>query len=169
MSATITAHHLMYNRNDLLSGGIKPHYYCLPILKRREHTNYLIDAATSGESKFFAGSDSAPHLQVSKETDCGCAGCYTACNAIELYTEVFYTKYGDDMFKRVNIEKFERFMSINGCRFYDLDIPTQYVDIIEQQNTIPEAISTAQGNIIPLDAGRKIPWSVDTGYNLQLV
>ena len=158
IAATITAHHLLYDRNDLLSGGIKPHYYCLPILKRQKHRMALLDAATSGSSKFFAGSDSAPHLQQHKELSCGCAGCYTACNAIELYAHAFH-KYCN-LSLQESQTRFEKFMSINGCHFYNLPIGSDIIRIQNTSNIIETEISTKHGNIIPLSLAQQIDWSI---------
>ncbi|MCF5386142.1 dihydroorotase, partial [Pseudomonas syringae] len=112
VAATITAHHLLYNRNHMLVGGIRPHFYCLPILKRNTHQTALLDAATSGSGKFFLGTDSAPHAQHAKENACGCAGCYTAYAAIELYAEAFE--------QRNALDKLEGFASLHGPAFYGL-------------------------------------------------
>ncbi len=112
IAATITAHHLLYNRNHMLAGGIRPHFYCLPILKRNTHQEALLDAATSGSAKFFLGTDSAPHAQNAKEVSCGCAGCYTAYAAIELYAEAFE--------QRNALDKLEGFASHFGADFYQL-------------------------------------------------
>ncbi len=112
VAATITAHHLLYNRNDIFQGGIRPHYYCLPILKREQHRQALLAAATSGNPKFFLGTDSAPHPKGAKEHACGCAGCYTALHAMELYAQAFEQAGA--------LDKLEAFASINGPAFYGL-------------------------------------------------
>jgi dihydroorotase len=115
LAATITAHHLLLNRNALFSGGLRPHNYCLPVLKREQHRQALVSAATSGNKKFFLGSDSAPHARLDKESACGCAGIYTAHAAIELYAEVFEAAG--------QLERLQDFASVNGARFYDLPVP----------------------------------------------
>lgn len=133
VAATITPQHLWCNRNDIFHGGIRPHYYCLPILKTKIDQKVLIEAATSGDDKFFIGTDSAPHSKSKKESDCGCAGCFTGYNPIELYLEIF-----NDCNKLHNIEKF---LSINGQRFYNLPLSNEYVSYERKQTRIPEAFS----------------------------
>ncbi len=150
VAATITAHHLRYNRNALLAGGVRPHFYCLPILKREEHRQALIAAAGSGDSKFFLGTDSAPHAQDQKETACGCAGCYTACNALELYLMAF-----EDAGM---ISRFEPFASQNGAAFYRLPQNAGYVTLEKEPQTVPTRFEFGTGTLIPLNAGETIPW-----------
>lgn len=154
VAATITAHHLRYNRNALLAGGIRPHFYCLPILKREEHRQALIAAAGSGNPKFFLGTDSAPHAQDQKETACGCAGCYTACNALELYLMAFEDA-GD-------INRFEAFASLNGAAFYRLPPNPGTVTLQKEPQTVPTRFDFGTGTLIPLNAGETIPWTLRT-------
>jgi dihydroorotase len=151
--ATITAHHLLFDRNAMLAGGIRPHFYCLPILKHKKHREYLLEVATSGSSKFFAGTDSAPHLRSKKEASCGCAGSYTAYHAIELYAKAFDDYL--DLSKSKTQKNFELFMSINGCNFYGLPIPEERITLKKSPLKIPENF----GEIIPLLAGEEISWS----------
>lgn len=152
VAATITAHHLLYNRNEIFKGGINPHYYCLPVLKRESHRQALITAATSGNKKFFLGTDSAPHLQINKETKCGCAGIYTAHCALELYLEVF---------EQVNkLENFESFASFHGADFYGLERNTKKVTLSKSPWIVPESIEANDGKLIPLRAGQEIQWKI---------
>lgn len=153
IAATITAHHLLYNRNDLLVGGIKPHMYCLPILKTDYDKNALIEAATSGNPKFFLGTDSAPHIIENKETSCGCAGIFTGHAAIELYAEVF-----DNVGK---IEMLEKFSSIHGSNFYNLPINKEKIRLIKSDNIIPKSYKFGNYYVKPLRAGEKIKWKID--------
>jgi len=152
LAATITAHHLLYNRNDMLVGGIKPHYYCLPILKRSIHQQSLLEAATSGNSRFFAGTDSAPHSKNHKESSCGCAGCYTALHALELYTTAFDNKNA--------LDKLEGFMSIFGSQFYNLPINEQKITLIKQNWEMPKQLNFGEEYLIPLNAGEIISWKI---------
>lgn len=150
IAATITAHHLLYNRNHMLVGGIRPHYYCLPILKRNIHQQALIKAATSGNPKFFLGTDSAPHPQHSKETACGCAGCYTAHAAIELYAEAF---------DRANaLDKLENFASYFGPNFYGLAVNKDTITLVRKNWLVPATLPFGEKQIIPLRAGETIHW-----------
>lgn len=148
--ATITAHHLLYNRNDLLAGGIRPHYYCLPILKRQRHQQALLEAATSGNPKFFLGTDSAPHSQQNKESDCGCAGAYTAHAAIELYAEAF-----DGMNA---LDKLEGFASFYGADFYKLPRNAGTITLEKTSWQVPSQLPMADDQLIPLRAGQDILW-----------
>lgn len=150
IAATITAHHLLYNRNTMLVGGIRPHYYCLPILKRLEHQQALIKAATSGNPKFFLGTDSAPHLQTDKESDCGCAGSYTAYSAIEFYADVFE--------KENALEKLEGFSSVYGAKFYGVPINDSTVTLERKEWTLPNELEMNGAALIPLDAGQALNW-----------
>lgn len=155
IAATITAHHLLYNRNDMLVGGIKPHYYCLPILKRNSHQQALIEAAISGHPRFFLGTDSAPHAVSKKEHDCGCAGCYTAFSAIELYTEAF---------EQANaLDKLEGFASIFGPQFYGLEPNDETITLVKKEWTLPEQLSFGQEVIKPLRAGETLSWQIRSG------
>jgi len=150
VAATITAHHLMYNRNAIFQGGIRPHYYCLPILKREMHRQALVDAATSGSPRFFLGTDSAPHPKGLKEHACGCAGCYTALHAMELYAEVF---------EAVNaLDKLEGFASLFGPDFYRLPRNTEQVTLQKREWVIPNELTLGDTVLVPLDAGRSLAW-----------
>lgn len=150
IAATITAHHLLYNRNDMLAGGIRPHLYCLPILKSESHRISLLKAATGGNSKFFLGTDSAPHSKIFKENTCGCAGCYTACIAIELYAEIF------DKFD--SLDNLEKFSSLNGPAFYGIPANKEYITLIRKESYIPMSLEFGDKTIIPVGAGQKINW-----------
>jgi len=152
IAATITAHHLMYNRNAIFQGGIRPHYYCLPILKREVHRQALVDAATSGSPRFFLGTDSAPHPKGLKEHACGCAGCYTALHAMELYAEVF---------EAVNaLDKLEAFASFFGPDFYRLPRNTERVTLQKREWVIPNELTLGDTVLVPLDAGRSLAWKM---------
>lgn len=152
IGATITAHHLLMNRNAMFTGGIRPHHYCLPVLKREEHRLALVKAATSGNPKFFLGTDSAPHLKSAKEAACGCAGMYTAHAAIELYAEAF---------ENVNaLDKLEAFASFYGADFYGLPRNTEKVTLRKESWTVPETIPMADGELVPLRAGQEIGWKL---------
>lgn len=151
VAATITPQHLLFNRNDMLVGGIKPHFYCLPILKRQDHQRALLKAATSGNPQFFLGTDSAPHAQNAKENACGCAGCYSAPNAIELYAQAF-DQVGA-------IEQLEGFSSHFGADFYGLPRNTQKITLIKENHVISESLDyLTDQKIIPLHAGKTIQW-----------
>lgn len=152
VAATITAHHLLYNRNHMLAGGIRPHFYCLPILKRNTHQEALLDAATSGSSKFFLGTDSAPHAQNAKEIACGCAGCYTAYAAIELYAEAFE--------QRQALDKLEGFASHFGADFYGLPRNQDSITLVREPWTVPDSFAFAEQELIPLRAGETLNWRV---------
>lgn len=152
VAATITPHHLMYDRNKMFQGGIKPHYYCLPILKRREHKQALIRAAVSGNPKFFLGTDSAPHTIDRKESSCGCAGIYNAVAAIEFYTEVFAHSG--------KLDKLEGFASFYGADFYGLPRNQQTITLGEEPTHIPETIHFGDGMLRPLRSGQTVSWRV---------
>jgi len=152
VAATITAHHLLYNRNHMLAGGIRPHYYCLPILKRNTHQEALIKAATSGNPKFFLGTDSAPHANHRKETSCGCAGCYTAFAAIEMYAEVFDQANA--------LDKLEGFASEFGADFYGLPRHEESIVLERSHWTAPDTIDFGGDHLTPLRAGESIQWRV---------
>jgi len=154
VAATITAHHLLFNRNAIFQGGIRPHYYCLPVLKREEHRSALLAAALSNSGKFFAGTDSAPHAKNKKENACGCAGCYTAPIAVELYAKAFDTK---DLSKTETQTKFENFMSKFGANFYGLPLNTQKITLSKNPQKVPEMA----GDVVPFMAGEEIEWSVN--------
>jgi dihydroorotase len=150
VAATITAQHLLYNRNHMLVGGIRPHFYCLPILKRNTHQDALLDAATSGNAKFFLGTDSAPHAKHAKEAACGCAGCYTAFAAIELYAEAFE--------QRNALDKLEAFASLNGPGFYGLPRNTETITLVREDWTAPASLPLGEQTVIPLRAGETLRW-----------
>ena len=152
VGATITAHHLLYNRNHMLAGGIRPHYYCLPILKRNTHQQALVKAAISGSPKFFLGTDSAPHAQNKKEAACGCAGSYTANAAIELYAEIFEDADA--------LDKLEGFASHFGPDFYQLPRNTDTITLVKQAWQIPESLAYGEQPLIPLRAGESLRWQV---------
>ncbi len=155
VAATITVHHLLYNRNDMLVGGIRPHYYCLPILKRNRHQQALLAAATSGSPKFFLGTDSAPHTTASKESSCGCAGVYTAHAALELYAEAFESQGA--------LDRLEAFASHFGPDFYRLSRNTGTVTLKKEAWMVPDALPLAGDMLTPLRAGEDVAWRVETG------
>ena len=148
--ATITAHHLLYNRNAIFTGGIRPHYYCLPVLKRETHRQALVEVATGDNPRFFLGTDSAPHPAHLKEHATGCAGCYTAHAAIELYAEAF------DRVGR--LDRLEAFASFNGADFYGLPRNTGHITLKRESWTPPESFTYGQAELKPLRAGEALPW-----------
>ena len=152
IAATITAHHLLFNRNDMLAGGIRPHYYCLPILKRNTHQQALIEVATSGNPKFFLGTDSAPHAQDKKETSCGCAGSYTAYAAIELYAEAFEQAGA--------LDKLEAFASFHGPDFYGLPRNSDTITLQKTPWQVPDQLPLGDTTMVPLCAGETLQWQV---------
>jgi len=152
MAATITPHHLLMNRNAMFAGGMRPHHYCLPVLKRERHRLALVKAATSGNRKFFLGTDSAPHAKNAKESDCGCAGMYNAVNAIELYAEVFENANA--------LDQLEAFASLNGADFYGLPRNQQRITLRKQSWTVPESLAYAQDVLVPLRAGQSVAWQL---------
>ena len=152
IAATITAHHLLYNRNEIFKGGIRPHYYCLPILKREEHRLALMTAATSGDERFFLGTDSAPHAQGAKEHACGCAGCYTALHAMELYAEAFE--------RAGALDKLEAFASLNGPAFYNLEPNAGTITLRREQWSLPATLPLGELEVVPLNAGETINWKM---------
>lgn len=152
VAATITVHHLLMNRNDMFKGGIRPHHYCLPILKREEHRQALIKIATSGSPKFFLGTDSAPHAKNAKETTCGCAGIYTAHAAVELYAEVFEAANA--------LDKLEGFASFYGADFYGLPRNAEQVTLTKESWNVPESYPYNGDVLVPLRAGEKIHWKL---------
>jgi dihydroorotase len=154
VAATITAHHLLYNRNHMLAGGIRPHYYCLPILKRSTHQQALIKAATSGNPKFFLGTDSAPHARDKKEAACGCAGSYTAYAAIELYAEAFEDAHA--------LDKLEAFASHFGADFYGLPRNTETITLVKKEWQVPDSLSLGDQPLVPLRAGETLRWQLQT-------
>src|SRR5690349_1287268 len=152
VAATITAHHLLLNRNALFLGGLRPHYYCLPVLKREEHREALVEAATSGNPKFFLGTDSAPHARDAKETACGCAGIYTAHAALELYAIAFEEAHA--------LDKLEAFASEHGAAFYGLPQNRGSVTLVRSDWTVPETLPFGGEPLVPLRAGETIPWKL---------
>ncbi|BEV07061.1 dihydroorotase [Methylophilus sp. DW102] len=152
LAATITAHHLLMNRNAMFTGGIRPHHYCLPVLKRETHRAALVKAATSGSPKFFLGTDSAPHPKSAKEASCGCAGMYTAHAAIELYAEAFEEAGA--------LDKLEGFASFYGPDFYHLPRNTTQVTLHKQSWLVPESIPFADDALVPLRAGQTVAWKL---------
>ena len=150
LAATITAHHLLYNRNALFTGGIRPHYYCLPILKREVHRQALVAAATSGSAQFFLGTDSAPHATHLKEHASGCAGCYTAHAALELYAEVFEAAGA--------LDKLEGFASFYGADFYGLPRNQGRISLHKNSWQVPEHYPYGDATIKPLRAGESLAW-----------
>jgi dihydroorotase len=152
IAATITAHHLLLNRNAIFQGGIRPHHYCLPVLKREIHRQALLDAATSGNPKFFLGTDSAPHSQMNKENVCGCAGIFTAHAAVELYATAF------EQAGRLN--KLEAFASFHGADFYQLPRNTSSITLKKESWIVPEQFDFAEEQLIPLYAGTPVNWKL---------
>lgn len=152
IGATITAHHLLMNRNAMFTGGIRPHHYCLPVLKRETHRQALIKAATSGSPKFFLGTDSAPHAKSAKESTCGCAGMYTAHAAIELYAEAFEEANA--------LDKLEGFASFYGADFYGLPRNTDRIALLKEIWTVPESIPFDGDVLVPLRAGQDVSWRI---------
>jgi dihydroorotase len=148
--ATITAHHLLYNRNAIFTGGIRPHYYCLPVLKREVHRQALVQAATSGSTKFFLGTDSAPHATHLKEHASGCAGCYTALSAMELYAQAFDAAGA--------LDKLEGFASFHGADFYGLPRNAGTITLCRESLTLPDSIAFGDATLKPLCAGETLPW-----------
>ena len=150
IAATITAHHLLMNRNALFTGGIRPHHYCLPVLKRESHREALVAAATSGSKKFFLGTDSAPHARHTKENACGCAGMYTANAAIELYAEAFDAAGA--------LDKLEAFASFNGPDFYQLPRNSDTLSLVREPWQVPASLAYGNDELIPLRAGEYVQW-----------
>lgn len=153
VAATITAHHLLMSRNALFQGGIRPHHYCLPVLKREEHRKALLAAATSGNPKFFLGTDSAPHARHTKETECGCAGMYTAHAGIEFYAEAF---------EQANaLPKLEGFASYHGADFYGLPRNTRKLTLVKRDWTVPDSVPYGVHTLVPLRAGATVSWALE--------
>ena len=149
-AATITAHHLLYNRNAIFTGGIRPHYYCLPVLKREEHRRALVEAATSGSGRFFLGTDSAPHAAALKEHASGCAGCYTAFSALELYAEAFEAAGA--------LDRLEQFASRAGPAFYGMATNKTTVTLKKLAWTVPESLPFGEAELKPLRGGETLAW-----------
>ena len=150
IAATITAHHLLMNRNALFLGGMRPHHYCLPILKREADREALVEAATSGNPKFFLGTDSAPHALDTKETACGCAGIYTAHAALELYAVAFEEAGA--------LDNLEGFASVHGPQFYGLPVNEGTITLVREGWDVPERLAYGDGELVPLRAGERLPW-----------
>ena len=151
VGATITAHHLLMNRNAIFAGGIRPHHYCLPVLKREGHRQALVEVATSGSAKFFLGTDSAPHAQSTKENACGCAGCYTAHAGIELYAEAFEQAGA--------LDRLETFASCNGPAFYGLPRNADTITLVKEAWPVPATLDYLPGDaLVPLRAGETVGW-----------
>jgi dihydroorotase len=150
LGATITAHHLLYNRNAIFTGGIRPHYYCLPVLKRETHRQALVKAATGGNARFFLGTDSAPHPAHLKEHATGCAGCYTAHAAIEMYAEAFDTAGA--------LDQLEAFASFNGADFYGLPRNSGTITLRRENWTLAESFAFGEAELKPLRSGESLPW-----------
>jgi dihydroorotase len=154
VGATITAHHLLFNRNHMLVGGVRPHYFCLPILKRRTHQEALIAAATSGNPKYFLGTDSAPHAKGAKEAACGCAGCYTAHAALELYAEAFEAAGA--------LDRLEGFASFHGPDFYGLPRNNDRITLVKEEWAVPETYAFGENVVVPIRAGATLTWKVQS-------
>lgn len=152
IAATITPHHLEFNRNAIFQGGIRPHYYCLPVAKRETHRLALRRVATSGSSKFFLGTDSAPHLVGRKESDCGCAGLFNAPAALESYVQTFEEEGA--------LEHFEGFASLNGPKFYGLPVNVGHVTLERKGGLVPETIAAEGSHVVPFHAGETMAWRV---------
>ncbi len=152
VAATITAHHLLLNRNALFQGGMRPHHYCLPVLKRELHREALVEAATSGNPKFFLGTDSAPHARHTKEAACGCAGIYTAHSALQLYAVAFEEAGA--------LDKLEGFASRFGAQFYGLPVNTGSVTLERREWTVPASLPYGTEELVPLRAGETLPWKL---------
>jgi dihydroorotase len=151
-AATITAHHLLYNRNEIFKGGIRPHYYCLPVLKRETHRKALVQAAISGSGKFFLGTDSAPHARNTKEHACGCAGCYTALHAMELYAQAFEQAGA--------LDKLEGFASFHGADFYSLPRNGSTITLVRETWTLPQELPMGDATVVPLNGGEQMQWAM---------
>lgn len=152
VAATLTAHHLLMNRNAMFTGGIRPHHYCLPVLKRETHRESLVAAAISGNPKFFLGTDSAPHAKNAKETACGCAGMYTAHAGIELYAEAFEQAGA--------LDRLEGFASLHGADFYGLPRNTETIQLQKEPWSVPDTLPFGTGALVPLRAGEYISWKM---------
>ena len=150
MAATITAHHLLWNRNAIFRGGLRPHAYCLPVLKRERHRLALLAAATSDDPRFFLGTDSAPHARAAKEADCGCAGIYTAHAAIELYAEAFESVG--------KLDRLQAFASEHGPDFYRLPRNRERITLVRESWNVPATLPFGEGVLVPMRAGESMPW-----------
>ncbi|NNF67176.1 MAG: dihydroorotase, partial [Gammaproteobacteria bacterium] len=156
VAATITPHHLLLTRNDLLAGGLRPHHYCVPILKSRNDRKALVEAATSGDSRYFLGTDSAPHARHEKESHCGCAGVYSAHAALELYAEVFEAAGATG--------NLERFASFNGADFYGLPRNTDKIALEKESWTVPEDYAFGTDRLVPMRAGQTVNWQMSDDW-----
>ena len=154
VAGTLTAHHLLMNRNAMFQGGIRPHHYCLPVLKREHHRQVLVAAAISGDPKFFLGTDSAPHARGAKESACGCAGMYTAHAAMELYAQVFEDAGA--------LDKLEAFASFFGADFYGLPRNCDKITLVKQDWNVPASYALGDADVIPLYAGERLGWKLDS-------
>ncbi len=152
VAATVTAHHLLLSRNAIFAGGVRPHHYCVPVLKRESHRQALLRAATSGSPKFFLGTDSAPHARHTKETDCGCAGIYTAHAGIEFYAEAFAAAGA--------LDRLEGFASRHGPQFYGLPVNEGVITLAEESWPVPSEIAFGADRLVPLRAGEQVGWRV---------
>ena len=157
MAATITTHHLFINRNHILAGGLRPHYYCLPVAKRERHRLALVAAATSGARQFFLGTDSAPHLDTDKQSACGCAGIYTAPNTLSCLAHVFEAESA--------LKQLEAFTSLNGAAFYGLPPANETINLVKRDEAVvfPKSRKTANGEVTIFDCGVPLYWEIDTG------
>ena len=155
VAATLTAHHLLLNRNAIFRGGLRPHAYCLPVLKREVHRAALLEAATSGDPRFFLGTDSAPHPRSAKESDCGCAGIYTSHGGIELYAEAFDAVGA--------LDRLEGFASFHGADFYGLPRNTQKVTLRRPATAVPAQLPLGDAQLVPMRAGESLAWSLSAG------
>jgi dihydroorotase len=153
VAATITAHHILMNRNAMFAGGMRPHHYCLPVLKREEHRLALVKAAISGGPKFFLGTDSAPHAKSTKEASCGCAGMYTAHAGIELYAEAFEVAGA--------LDKLEGFASFYGADFYGLPRNKEKITLVKESWQVPDSLPFPDDALVPLRAGESIGWKIE--------
>ncbi|MGQ3890731.1 dihydroorotase [Legionella sp. CNM-4043-24] len=152
VAATITPHHMLYNRNRLLAGGIRPHYYCLPVLKHERDRQAIVQAAISGHPKFFAGTDSAPHARSTKENACGCAGIYSAPYALAFYAQVFE--------QEGQLPHLNAFLSRHGADFYRVPVNEEQLVLIKQEQHVPPVLAFGADEIVPMAAGETLPWSV---------
>jgi dihydroorotase len=152
VGATITPQHLLLNRNAMLVGGMRPHHYCLPVLKRESHREVLVEMATSGNPKYFLGTDSAPHSKGDKESACGCAGMYSAHAAIELYAEVFDQANA--------LDKLEAFASFHGADFYGLPRNTDSITLVREAWQVPDSYPYGKKTLIPFRAGEQVNWKL---------
>jgi dihydroorotase len=158
VAATITAHHLLLNRNALFSGGVRPHHFCLPVLKREPHRQALIEAATSGNPKFFLGTDSAPHARHTKEAECGCAGVYSAHAGIELYAEAFAAAGA--------LDRLEGFASFHGADFYGLPRNRDKITLVRRQWRLPRELAFGPDRLVPFRGGESIGWQIASSDTL---